>query len=121
VNPIPRPNILLIQTDQQTAETLSLYGNPVMQTPALERLAEKGIVFELAFCNYHRSGRCAAASQGQSGRQAGEAKVMHVMDAMGRADDDLIRKVRAIHYGMIKFIDDMLATVFAKMESLDLS
>jgi len=48
----PRPNILLIQTDQQTAETLSLYGNPVMQTPALERLAEKGIVFELAFCNY---------------------------------------------------------------------
>lgn len=47
-----RPNILLIQTDQQTAETLGIYGNPIVRTPNLERLAEKGIVFEKAFCNY---------------------------------------------------------------------
>jgi arylsulfatase len=47
-----RPNILLIETDQQTAETLSLYGNSVLKTPALEGLAEQGVVFELAFCNY---------------------------------------------------------------------
>jgi len=287
------PNILLIQTDQQTAETLSLYGNPVLQTPALERLAEKGVVFELAFCNYPacspsrssmftgryastigvhanhmlinpnettlpqvlkengyqtaiigknhafmndaagsyypdsvpekasllrqvfdyvrlaehghmvdgyrndpesiaahewarrncwnsplghganpaRPEKCGTYLLGQSmvdylekGREPGKPffawlsfpdphtpyqvpepyasmidpadvplppkdnldgkperqKVMHVMDAMDRADDDLIRKVRAIHYGMIKFIDDTLATLFAKMESLGL-
>lgn len=47
-----KPNILLIQTDQQTAETLSLYGNPVLRTPALEGLAQRGVVFEQAFCNY---------------------------------------------------------------------
>jgi arylsulfatase len=47
-----RPNILLIETDQQTAETLSLYGNKVLKTPALERLAGQGVVFEQAFCNY---------------------------------------------------------------------
>lgn len=47
-----KPNILLIQTDQQTAETLRLYGNPLVRTPNLERLAENGVVFEEAFCNY---------------------------------------------------------------------
>ncbi|ULL18329.1 DUF4976 domain-containing protein [Paenibacillus sp. H1-7] len=288
-----RPNILLIQTDQQTAETLSLYGNPVLQTPALERLAEKGVVFELAFCNYpacspsrssmftgryastigvhanhmlinpnettlpqvlkengyqtaiigknhafmnnaaqsyypgsvpekasllrqvfdhvrladhghmvdgHRNDpecitahewaqrncwnsplghganparpeHCGTYLLGQAmvdylekGRDPEKPfftwlsfpdphtpyqvpepyasmidpadvplppkdnldgkperqKVMHVMDAMDRADDELLRKVRAIHYGMIRFIDDTLATIFAKMESLGL-
>jgi arylsulfatase A-like enzyme len=288
---MPRPNILLIQTDQQTAETLSLYGNPVLQTPALERLAEKGVVFELAFCNYPacspsrssmftgryastigvhanhmlinpnettlpqvlkengyqtaiigknhafmidaaksyypgsvpekasllrqvfdhvrlaehghmvdgyrndpesiaahewaerncwnsplghgtnpaRPEKCGTYLLGQSmvdylekvrdpempfftwlsfpdphtpyqvpepyasmidpadvplppkdnlDGKPERQKVMHVMDAMDRSDDDLIRKVRAIHYGMIRFIDDMLATIFAKMESL---
>lgn len=47
-----RPNLLLIQTDQQSAETLSLYGNPALKTPALESLAERGVVFDYAFCNY---------------------------------------------------------------------
>ncbi|BFT70935.1 sulfatase-like hydrolase/transferase [Paenibacillus sp. P36] len=47
-----QPNILLIQTDQQTAETLSLYGNTALHTPALESLAQRGVVFEQAFCNY---------------------------------------------------------------------
>lgn len=288
-----RPNILLIQTDQQTAETLSLYGNPVLQTPTLERLAEKGVVFELAFCNYPacspsrssmftgryastigvhanhmlinpnettlpqvlkengyqtaiigknhafmndasksyypgfvpekasllrqvfdhvrlaehghmvdgyrndpesiaahewaqrncwnsplghgtnpaRPEKCGTYLLGQSmvdylekvrdpekpffmwlsfpdphtpyqvpepyasmidpadvpltpkdnlDGKPERQKVMHVMDAMDRADDDLIRKVRAIHYGMIRFIDDTLAGIFAKMESLSL-
>lgn len=47
-----KPNILLIQTDQQSAETLEMYGNPIVKTPNLERLAEKGFLFESAFCNY---------------------------------------------------------------------
>lgn len=288
-----RPNLLLIETDQQTAETLSLYGNPVLKTPALEGLAERGVVFELAFCNYpacspsrssmftgryastigvhanhmlinpsettlpqvlkehgyqtaiigknHAFMETAASSYYPGGApeqasllrevfdyvrlaehghlvdgyrddpEAAEAhewakrncwfsplghgtnparaekcgtyllgetmldylervrdpekpfftwlsfpdphtpyqtpepyaslidpaevplppkedlagkperqRVMHVMDAMDRADDDLIRRVRAIHYGMIRFIDDTLARVFAKLEELGL-
>ncbi|WP_168121359.1 sulfatase-like hydrolase/transferase [Paenibacillus sp. HB172176] len=47
-----RLNLLLVQTDQQSAETLGLYGNSVLKTPALEKLAERGVVFEHAFCNY---------------------------------------------------------------------
>ena len=47
-----RPNIILIQTDQQSAETLGIYGNPVVKTPALERIAAEGVVFDNAFCNY---------------------------------------------------------------------
>jgi arylsulfatase len=49
---LKKPNILLIQTDQQSAETLGLYGNPIVKTPNLERLAENGILFEKTFCNY---------------------------------------------------------------------
>ncbi|TDF94852.1 sulfatase family protein [Paenibacillus piri] len=52
VQPQDRPNILLIQTDQQSAETLALYGNPLVRTPHLEKLAEQGVVFDYAFCNY---------------------------------------------------------------------
>ncbi|TVQ26258.1 MAG: DUF4976 domain-containing protein [Spirochaetaceae bacterium] len=47
-----RPNIILIQTDQQSWSTLSLYGNPVLDTPAIEGLADRGVVFERAYCNY---------------------------------------------------------------------
>lgn len=48
-------------------------------------------------------------------------KVAHLMDAMDTADEVLIRQVRAIHYGMIRFIDDTLAKVFAKMDELGLT
>ncbi|GIN56432.1 sulfatase [Lederbergia ruris] len=47
-----KPNILLIQTDQQSAETLEMYGNPIVKTPNLKGLAEEGVLFENAFCNY---------------------------------------------------------------------
>ncbi|CAG7626097.1 Arylsulfatase [Paenibacillus solanacearum] len=46
------PNILLIQTDQQSAETLALYGNRLVQTPNLDKLAARGVTFEHAYCNY---------------------------------------------------------------------
>ena len=45
-----RPNILLIQTDQQRADTVRALGNPIIQTPALDRLANEGTAFESAYC-----------------------------------------------------------------------
>jgi arylsulfatase len=45
-----RPNILWICSDQQRFDTLGCYGNPYVQTPNLDRLAENGTVFENAFC-----------------------------------------------------------------------
>lgn len=40
-----KPNILLIITDQQTADAMSCVGNPSLKTPAMDRLAESGVLF----------------------------------------------------------------------------
>jgi len=47
-----QPNVLFIQVDQLTTNVLSAYGNPIAVTPNLDRLAEEGLVFENAYCNY---------------------------------------------------------------------
>ena len=46
------PNILLVQTDQLTPQALPLYGHPLVKTPHLSLLAETGVVFENAYCNF---------------------------------------------------------------------
>ncbi len=37
--------------DQLTAGALSFHGNKVSKTPHMNRLAEKGVLFESAYCN----------------------------------------------------------------------
>jgi len=44
-----RPNILFVFDDQHRHSALGCYGNGVVQTPNLDRLAGQGIVFENAF------------------------------------------------------------------------
>jgi len=46
------PNVVLIMTDEQKADSLSVYGNPVVRTPNLERLALRGVTFTSAFTPY---------------------------------------------------------------------
>ncbi|MCZ7644485.1 MAG: sulfatase-like hydrolase/transferase [Planctomycetota bacterium] len=46
----PRPNILLITTDQQRWDTLSLHGQPGYRTPVLDGLAANGLCFDRAYC-----------------------------------------------------------------------
>lgn len=41
-----RPNLLFIFTDQQRADSLGCYGNSLVQTPTLDRLARESFVFE---------------------------------------------------------------------------
>ena len=41
----PPPNILLITTDQQRADTIAALGNPTIQTPTLDRLVQEGTAF----------------------------------------------------------------------------
>ncbi len=45
-----RPNILLIMTDQQTAEAMSIAGNKDLNTPAMDKLAKNGVRFTKAYC-----------------------------------------------------------------------
>lgn len=40
-----QPNILLITTDQQRYDTLGCTGNPIIQTPHLDNLASRGVLF----------------------------------------------------------------------------
>jgi choline-sulfatase len=48
--PQRRPNILLVIADQLAAAFLPVYGGPAI-TPALDRLAADGVVFESAYSN----------------------------------------------------------------------
>ena len=45
-----RPNIVFIFTDQQTWRAMRCAGNPHLDTPALDRLAAEGILFERTYC-----------------------------------------------------------------------
>jgi arylsulfatase A-like enzyme len=44
-----RPNILLILADDQRWNTLGCMGNPIIQTPHIDRLARTGVVFDNNF------------------------------------------------------------------------
>lgn len=46
-----RPNLLFIMADQMSASALPVYGNHIVKTPHLERLAKGGVVFDSAYCN----------------------------------------------------------------------
>lgn len=51
-----KPDIILIMTDQQTADAMSNRGNPNVKTPAMDMLAADGISFCNAYCSYPLSG-----------------------------------------------------------------
>jgi arylsulfatase A-like enzyme len=44
-----RPNILLIMTDQQRGDALSIEGHPVLQTPNMDAIAGAGVRFSHAY------------------------------------------------------------------------
>ncbi len=44
-----RPNFIVIMTDQQRADHLGCYGNPIVKTPNLDALAERGTRFSQFF------------------------------------------------------------------------
>ena len=48
-NSSQRPNILFILTDNQRADLLGCAGNPIIQTPHLDLLAQRGVRFANAF------------------------------------------------------------------------
>lgn len=56
-----RPNIIYIMTDQQTATAMSCAGNRDLRTPNIDRLAQRGVRFENAYCALPLSGPSRAA------------------------------------------------------------
>lgn len=51
-----RPDIVLIMTDQQTADAMSNRGNLNVKTPAMDMLAADGVSFTNAYCSFPLSG-----------------------------------------------------------------
>lgn len=45
-----RPNIIFIMADDQRSDVLGCYGNELIQTPTIDRLASEGVRFENFFC-----------------------------------------------------------------------
>jgi arylsulfatase A-like enzyme len=41
-----RPNLLWIMTDQQPVNTIRAYGNPIVETPNIDRIANEGVRFD---------------------------------------------------------------------------
>src|SRR5688572_2635051 len=49
--PDPRPNILLLMTDQQRFDTIASLGGVFgAQTPAMDSLVREGVTFDRAYC-----------------------------------------------------------------------
>jgi arylsulfatase A-like enzyme len=44
-----RPNILVILSDDHTQQAISIYGNQLMQTPNIDRIAKEGAIFTNSF------------------------------------------------------------------------
>jgi arylsulfatase A-like enzyme len=45
-----KPNILFIFSDDHSHKTIGAYGSKLNQTPNIDRIADKGIVFDNSFC-----------------------------------------------------------------------
>lgn len=56
-----RPNIIYIMTDQQAGHAMSCTGNGDVKTPNMDRLANRGIRFQNAYCALPLSGPSRAA------------------------------------------------------------
>ena len=49
---MPKPsNLLFILSDQHTRDITGCYGHPVVRTPSIDRLAERGARFTSAYTN----------------------------------------------------------------------
>ncbi len=45
-----RPNLLFIISDQHNPSVTGCYGDPIVETPHLDRLAERGVVLQNVYC-----------------------------------------------------------------------
>lgn len=59
----PRPNVLFLFADDQRADTVAALGNPVIKTPALDRLVHSGTAFDRAYMQGGNNGATCVPSR----------------------------------------------------------
>ncbi len=73
-----KPNVILFVSDDHGTDALGCYGNKVIKTPHMDRLAEEGVRFTRAYCT---SASCAASRSviltGQYGHATGSYGHVH--------------------------------------------
>lgn len=93
-----RPNVVMLVTDNQSADSLGCYGNVEHETPRVDRLAREGALFLRAFCT---SGLCsptrASILTGLMPSQHGVHIAIPDDDVIPKADDyDVTREFRTL-------------------------
>lgn len=94
----PRPNLLLVVTDDQRWDQMGCAGHPVLQTPVMDGLAEDGVRFTNAFVT---TAICAASRATiLTGRREGEHGYTFGKPRMGQqlADESYPAQLRAAGY-----------------------
>ncbi len=84
-----RPNIVLIMTDQQGAGLIGAYGQPGLETYAIDRLAEEGVLFNNAYttcpvCTPARSGIFTGQYGSRNGAWANNISIGRASHTMGQ-------------------------------------
>jgi arylsulfatase A-like enzyme len=92
------PNVVVVVTDNQSADSLGCYGNTEHETPRLDRLAREGVRFDRAFCT---NGLCSPARAsiltGLMPSQHGVHMAMADDDVLAKPDDyDVTREFRSM-------------------------
>lgn len=88
-----QPNILLIVTDQQSAFMMGCAGNRHVSTPAMDRIAERGVRLARAWCS---NPMCLPARFSLfTGRLGSDFGILHNDDGPGAAIPDEVRQAAA--------------------------
>nr|MCU0873346.1 sulfatase-like hydrolase/transferase [Pirellulaceae bacterium] len=88
--PLRKPHVLLIMTDDQGYGDFSLHGNPYLQTPHLDALAQSGVQFERFYVNSFCSPTRAALLTGRYPLRCGVWGVTHSKETMRQDEVTLV-------------------------------
>lgn len=93
-----RPNIVLVMTDDQGYGDVAAHGNPILRTPALDRLVREGV----RFTDYHASPTCsptrAALLTGRHEFRSGVTHTIHERERLAPSATTLPELLRAAGY-----------------------
>ncbi len=107
MNDLNRPNLLYIHSDQHSPHVTGCYGDDLVETPNLDRLAANGVVFDSAYCSSPicvpsrmsmLSGRHPFQNEVWTNEHALESRIPTIAHAMGAAgyQPELVGRMHAL-------------------------